>query len=355
MNTLQEATAEHISRLYSPIESSSNWSFDAFVNHRPVRYFSYGRHALYEALRVIGCGHGDSVLLPAFICRDLLSAVNTMGASPLYYNVDRQMQIIESPDTLPSAKAVLAVNYFGFPQSLEPFQQYAARTGAAIIEDNAHGFLSCDNKGKALGTRGDIGIFSIRKTLMLPDGAAMVINTSVKTGPLELQKISKNYISVSFTIKCLLKKMAPPINLRAVRLLTSITRTIRKIITGYEILPSDRDAEYHLPGDSAPCQFLSPALAHLDAAGEIFRRRELYAAIDSIMRNAGYEPVFPSLPPGVAPYAYPFYSPENGISAARRALKQIHLDCFLWPELPDAIRPEAPERYKSIWMINFLW
>lgn len=355
MNALQKVNAERISRLYFPTQSNGNWSFDAFVNHRPVRYFSYGRHALCEALRIIGCEKGDSVLLPAFICRDLLSAVNTTGALPLYYNVDRQMQIIESPDALPPAKAVLAVNYFGFPQSLEPFQQYAARTGAVIIEDNAHGFLSCDNKGKALGTRGDIGIFSIRKTLMLPDGAAMVINTSVKTSPLESQKISKNYIATSFTIKRLLKKMAPPINLQTVRLLTSITRTIRKIITGYEILPSNRDAEYHLSSNPAPCQSLLPALAHLDVAGEISRRRELYTIIDSVIKNAGYEPVFPSLPAGVAPYAYPFYSPENGIGAAKRALKEVNLECFPWPELPDVIRPEAPDQYKSVWMISFLW
>ena len=70
-------------------------------------------------------------------------------------------------------KALLAVNYFGFAQDLAPFREYCLRTGATLIEDNAHGFLSKDTSGVLLGTRADLGITSIRKTFRLVNGAAL--------------------------------------------------------------------------------------------------------------------------------------------------------------------------------------
>lgn len=356
MNTLKKANAERIGHLYFPTGGSGDWSFDAFVNHRPVRYFSYGRHALYEALRVIGCAKGDSVLLPAFICRDLLSAVNTAGASPVYYDVDRQLQLVESPDALPLAKAILAVNYFGFPQRLGPFQRYAARTGAVIIEDNAHGFLSRDEEGQALGTRGDIGIFSLRKTLMLPNGAAMVVNTLDKGYTIKPQiEIKQAGISISFATKRFLKKSPWLINLRMIRYLTSIIRTARRITSGNRIAPSAPDAEFRLPKNAAPCIELQYFLGHLNAEQEISRRRELYRLLDSVMRQNGFEPVFASLPEHVVPYAYPFYASDNQIGRAKGVLKKLDLEWFSWPELPEDVIPTAPDWFKNIRIIGFSW
>ncbi|MCX5816442.1 MAG: DegT/DnrJ/EryC1/StrS family aminotransferase [Proteobacteria bacterium] len=356
MNTLQKANAERISHLCFPTENSGDWSFDAFVNHRSVRYFSYGRHALYEALRVIGCAKGDSVLLPAFICRELLSAINTIGAVPVYYHVDKDLQLAELPDALPFAKTILAVNYFGFPQSLEPFQRYAARTEAVIIEDNAHGFLSRDEEGQALGTRGDIGIFSLRKTLMLPNGAAMVINAHDKSYTIKPQIVpSAAGISISFRVKRLIHKSQRFIDLRMIRFLTSIIRTARKITSGNRIAPSAPDAEFRLPGNAAPCIELQYFLDHLDAEQEISRRCELYRLLDSVMRRNGFEPVFASLPEHVVPYAYPFYTSGNQIDEVKEVLEKLDLECFSWPELPEDVIPTAPNWFKNIRIIGFSW
>ena len=356
MNTLQKANAERISHLYFSTEGSGGWSFESFVNRRPVRYFSYGRHALYEALRVAGCAKSDNVLLPAFICRDLLSAINQAGATPVYYDVDHQLQLAESPDALPSAKAILAVNYFGFPQRLEPFQKYTKRTGAVLIEDNAHGFLSHDEEGQALGTRGDIGIFSLRKTLMLPNGAAMVVNARDKSYTIKQQiEPEKKGVSISFATKRFLKESPWLINLRMIRHLTSFIRTVRKITSGHWIAPSAPDAEFSLPGNAAPCIELQHSLDHLDAEQEISRRRELYRLLDSVMRQNGFDPVFATLSAQVVPYAYPFYASGNQIDRAKMVLSMINLECFSWPELPDAVAAEAPAEYKSVWMIPFLW
>lgn len=118
-----------------------------------IRYFSLARHALIEALRVAGVGHGDKVLLPEFLCRDLLASISALGATACWYPIGLDLSPSTPPSTWPDAKVVLAVNYFGFPQKLDVFHQYAANSGAIIIEDNAHGFLSRDENGRWLGAR----------------------------------------------------------------------------------------------------------------------------------------------------------------------------------------------------------
>ena len=124
-----------------------------------VRHFRLGRHALFAGLQLLGVGKGDVVLLPAFICRDLLASVQEAGGVPAFYPVRPSMAPLELP-AIPNVKVVLAVNFFGFPQSLQCFRDYCSEHGAALIEDNAHGYLGHDEEGRVLGTRGDIGVLS---------------------------------------------------------------------------------------------------------------------------------------------------------------------------------------------------
>ncbi|MCX5829714.1 MAG: DegT/DnrJ/EryC1/StrS family aminotransferase [Deltaproteobacteria bacterium] len=348
--------AGYIHKLYFPPSRKVSWSFDDFIGRHPVRYFGYCRWALFEALQAAGIVKDDKVLIPGFICRDLLSAINTIGAIPSYYNVDKHTQLADDPDSLPWAKVILAVNYFGFPQKLEPFHRYCKRTGAVLIEDNAHGFLSHDEEGQALGTRGDIGIFSLRKTLMLQNGAAMVVNACDKSYTIKPQiEIKQAGMSISFATKLFLKKSSWFINLRMIRYLSLFIRTVRKITTGHWIAPSAPDAEFRLPVNAAPCIELRYSLDYLDVEQEISRRRGLYRLLDSVMRQNDFEPVFATLSAQVVPYTYPFYASGHRIDKAKEVLKKLHLECFPWPELPDAVAPEAPTEYKSVWMIPFLW
>ena len=119
---------------------------------------------------------GDKILLPSFICRDVLSSINVLEAEAIFYDVDSKLEPLKSLKYLPESKAIISVNYFGFPQDLTPFNNYCNRTGSVLIEDNAHGLFSRDKNGHFLGARGDIGIFSLRKTLPLLNGAALVVN-----------------------------------------------------------------------------------------------------------------------------------------------------------------------------------
>lgn len=349
---------KRINQVYAPPTKRwrTRWELSDCVGHDNIRYFSYARHALVAGLRCIGVEEGDKILLPSFICRDLLSSIHAVNAVPIYYDVDKKLELSQKPDDLPNCKAIIAVNYFGFPQKLNSFKKYCIRTDAVLIEDNAHGLFGRDEDGSLLGCRGDIGIFSLRKTISTPNGAALVVTNSKYTSKLESQIEFKRTLRLSFISKNILRSLLPLIRIRGVMFLTFAIRYIRKILTGHEIPPSTPNAEIVLPTCcSAPSLDLLPLLNVVDVSEEILRRRELYIWLDSRLRGMNCKPVYANLPEGVVPYCYPFYATDNQALKINRILSDYGLECFPWPELPDELRQNSFEYYKKVWMVNFLW
>lgn len=320
------------------------------------RYFSLGRHALLEALRLAGIRPGEAVLLPEYLCRDVLASLNVVGAIPRWYPVDEDLRPGSAPEDWPEARVVVAVNYFGFPQQLDPFQVYARRTRGLIIEDNAHGYLSRAENGQYLGTRGDLGIFSYRKTLPLADGAALAVSNPELTNRLHgpIAAAGSGY-APSVARKARLRRI-PLLGPPAVAVMTGMVRTLRLLRTGHAIAPPGAAAETVIPHPPAPYDGLAAALAAVDTQREIDRRRELYGTAERAARALGITPLFPDLPPLVAPYGFPFRAdPGPALQSLKRWASRRGLDLIRWPDLPDAIAASAPAHYRKLHLVNFLW
>lgn len=339
---------------FSP-DLGSNWQLASLIGHDGILYFSHARHALAHGLQIIGIAPGDKILFPGFVCRDLLSSLHSVGAVPVFYPVERDLTP-GALDSMPPAKAIVAINYFGFPQDLSPFQDYCLRTGATLVEDNAHGLFSRDSAGRWLGTRAEIGIFSLRKTVPLPDGAALVANNFNLRPKLGVQLPGSQLRVISAaTIKRLLcspKLHFPP---SAIRLATLANRMLRTLRTGRPLPAPNPESEYTLPGNPAPHIGLLSALGETNLARESVRRRGLYDRLARLITNQGFELVFKTLPEGTVPYALPFYATDAQAARICQHLAGINVDCVRWPDLPEAIKYSAPVHYRTIWMINFLW
>jgi hypothetical protein len=321
-----------------------------------IRYFSLGRHAMVAALKVLGVGRGDLVGLPEFICRDLLASLAALGAAPAYYPVDGQLGLAGAPEQLLRAKALVAVNYFGFPQHLDPFREIAARSGATIIEDNAHGFLSRDASGVSLGARTPLGVFSLRKTLPVGDGGALAVNDPALVGRLpEALPFLAGRASAGQLYKGLLRRTVPVLGTAACRASTGATRALRRLRTGHAIPPPDPDGETAIGLPPEPHAALLPQLARIDCTAEVERRRALYILLLDQVRDAGGLPIFDSLPPGVSPYVLPFRASAEAAGRVAARLRQLGLECHRWPELPAAVAGIAKPHYLDVWMVPFLW
>ncbi len=326
-----------------------------FVGAGQVRYYSVARHALIDAFRIAGVQPGSRVLLPEYLCRDLLAPLHLLGAVPCWYTVAPNMTPAAASPDWPVAEVVLAVNYFGFPQDLRPFQAYAERTGAVVIEDNAHGYLSRDNAGQWLGCRTGLGVFSLRKTLRIPDGGALWVGAGYAAGELPAQAaFDGNGVNPAQLTKARLRSL-PVVGEWAYRLSTGLARMLRRWRTGSDIPAADPASEQTLPAAANPWAGLLPALAECAVMAEIERRRMAYVRCAATGAQVGAVPVFAALPPHCVPYAYAFRGDAAALAGLRRYAACHGFDLVSWPDLPTEIVGQAPVHYRNVFLVNFLW
>lgn len=333
----------------------SGKSTSFFEKNGKIRYFSLARYALLEALKQIGAGHESRILLPTLICRDLLAPVNLIGATPYWYEVGEDLSPLLAPEFWPEADVVLMVNYFGFPQNLSIFQAYSERVGARIIEDNAHGFLSRDSEGILLGCRADFGIFSIRKTLRIPDGAALwvKVNSNVDRLPEQLPFIGVGVNSAQ--LKKFYIRSLPIVGEYLYKAITKFLRKLRCWISLVRKTKTNSSAEKSILIHPEPWSGLLLRLMRFDAKKEIQRRRSLYLRCLEKCEKFGGFSVFPKLPSNCTPYAYAFRGDQSVVRNMQEYANRQGFDMVLWPDLPEAIIHHAPKHYHNIYLINLTW
>jgi hypothetical protein len=335
-------------------------ALDAIFPAGRTTFFAYGRQALAEALRRGGVRRGDRVLLPGLICREVLASVAAVEATPRFYAVNEDLGTDESllaaaaPE---GARAVVAVDYFGFPQRLEPFREFCMDRGAVLIEDNAHGFLSADGDAP-LGHRADFGVFSLRKTLALPNGAALVdtraaASFAASTGA--TYDLSPAGAERRYRMKAAAKQVMALTGIRGARVLIASARLARLAATGRRVPTPGPEAETLMPGEAYSPR-AARLLSHCDVAAERQRRRALYERCRAMLGGVpGVEPLAARLEASVVPQGYPFRFTGRDPAAFVRQWWRRGVPMVGWPDLPRAIQPAAPDHYSGLMLVPFLW
>jgi dTDP-3-amino-3,4,6-trideoxy-alpha-D-glucose transaminase len=146
---------------------------------------SSGTAALEIALRALGIGPGDEVIVPTYSFIATAEAVSTVGATPVIVDIDPETALI-TVETVERAltektRCVIPVHLFGRPVDMDPILALCRERGIAVIEDacQAHGALY---KGSPVGSLGDAGCFSFYPTKNLGgwgDGGALVTSDPV--------------------------------------------------------------------------------------------------------------------------------------------------------------------------------
>lgn len=318
-------------------------------NTSHVSHFAFARHALVEALRQSGVGNGDQVALPGFICRDVLASIHVLGATPVFYDVDESLQA-QKLDHLPKVKVIIAVDYFGFPQDLAPFREFCSRTSARLIEDNAHGLFSRDEHGELLGSRGDFGILSMRKTFHVATGAALLAQHGSGISMPCVER-SEGAHALRFALSRLERRTGIP-TLAGMR---AAIRIARRLTGRAEIELGSPDDETVLPSVMAiGCRSLQK-LNEQDPATEIARRRTLFGeVVDDLQHLPGIRLLHDQLDNHVVPYGVPFRIDGAQHDALRAIERRHHVVVMQWPALPSALADSAPNHYRNVWLVNFL-
>lgn len=322
--------------------------------YQTLRLYSYARQAMVKGLQLLGFEKDSVLLLPSFICRDVLAPAHALAGKVAFYDVNEQLQPIDPCEKWPKADVVVAVNYFGFPQPLEPFERFCKLHGARLLEDNAHGFLSRDAQGRWLGMRSDVGIFSLRKTLPLGVGAALY-HKAAESHELELTGKSPLKREILRKIKYGVGYLASRSDWLARGLTGALTLDLTRKKQSW--LTLDSNPEYEVPHAGKIHNSLKFLLKDLDVAAEIERRRTLYEALLRHSRQFhGIVPIFGELTANICPYMFVFI-PQNDKSLVEftHFIRGQGLRLIRWPDLPLAVRERCPSFYTNIWAVPFMW
>jgi len=132
-----------------------------------------GTVALDAALKALGVGTGDEVIVTPRTFLASVSSIVSVGAVPVFADVDQESQnitaaTIEQVYTL-QTKAIVCVHLAGWPCDMDPIMSLADKYGLYVIEDcaQAHG---ARYKGRSVGSIGHIGAWSFCQDKVITTG-----------------------------------------------------------------------------------------------------------------------------------------------------------------------------------------
>ena len=155
-----------------------------FVGSKYAHVLSNGTVTLFVALKALGIGKNDEVIVPDFTMVASPNAVIMAGATPILVDIDKDnlcldLKIIEKKISK-RTKAIIPVPFNGRSPNMENLLALAKKYKLFVIEDAAQA-LGCFYKGKHLGTFGEVGSFSFStpKVITTAQGGALVTDSKI--------------------------------------------------------------------------------------------------------------------------------------------------------------------------------
>lgn len=155
--------------------------FANWVGSRRAIAMSNGTLALEAALKALEIGSGDEVIVTPRTFIASASCVITLGATPVFADVDRDSGNITAETSkrvvTDRTKAIIPVHLGGWPCDMPALMALAGDAGLSVVEDcaQAHG-ATID--GRNVGTFGDVGAWSFcQDKIMTTGGEGGMVNT----------------------------------------------------------------------------------------------------------------------------------------------------------------------------------
>lgn len=156
--------------------------FAAWCDTKYAVALANGTVALDVALKVIGVGASDEVIVTSRTFLASVSSIITAGATPIFADVDCDSQNITAANIASmitsSTRAIICVHLAGWPCEMAAITQLAAEHNLYVIEDcaQAHG---ATYEGKRVGGIGHIGAWSFcQDKIMTTGGEGGMVTTN---------------------------------------------------------------------------------------------------------------------------------------------------------------------------------
>lgn len=144
---------------------------------------SNGTVASFVALKSLGIGQGDEVIVPNITFIATATAVIMAGAMPVLCDVDPDFFCLDvklaSKLVTKNTKAIMPVHLYGQPANINEVLDIARENNLFVVEDAAQG-VGVHLRDKHVGTFGDVGILSFygNKTITTAEGGILLTDCS---------------------------------------------------------------------------------------------------------------------------------------------------------------------------------
>jgi dTDP-4-amino-4,6-dideoxygalactose transaminase len=342
---------------WSAFSGARQASAPSLLDRPGVLFTTSGRAAIALALERLGVVAGDSVLVPTYHCTTMVSPIAALGAKPIFFPIGEcggpDIEAIRSLDTT-RVRAIIAVHYFGIPQSLAALRKWCDDTGILLIEDCAHALFGTSD-GRDVGQWGDAVIGSLTKFLPVPEGGCLLFNRPV-SGSISLRRrgmMSELRAGLDILEMGARHDRMPGLN----GILRSIFAAKRKLRGGGS-RPPDRAADdrfrlrdglvFDRTGAASDrlamaCHWIARTIPMERVAA---RRRNNYARVVAALSGVrGVRPLFPELPPSSVPYVVPLWvnDPDLVYHAMRASGLPVFRWDWLWPGVPHIVHDHGME------------
>lgn len=144
--------------------------------------FFNGTVALYSALRILGIGPGDEVIVPDFTFIASANSVIMAGAKPVLVDIDKRTFNIDPKKAeeriTKRTRAIMPVHIYGQCADMDAIMGVARKNSLKVIEDAAQAIGSSFD-GRHAGTFGDFGMISFygNKTITTGEGGVLLTDS----------------------------------------------------------------------------------------------------------------------------------------------------------------------------------
>lgn len=156
--------------------------FAAWAETRYAVALANGTLALDVALKALGIGPGDEVVVTPRTFIASISCVVNAGATPVFADVETDSGNISAATIAqvltPKTRAIICVHLAGWPCDMDPIMALAERHGLKVVEDcaQAHG---ARYKGRSVGSIGHVGAWSFcQDKIMTTGGEGGMVTTN---------------------------------------------------------------------------------------------------------------------------------------------------------------------------------
>jgi len=136
---------------------------------------------LETALRALGIGPGDEVIVPDYTYPVTAAVVNIVGATIALVDVDPETMLIDykaiEKAVTPRTKAIIPVSIFGNPLDYDRLWDIKQKHNLYLIEDAACS-IGARYDGKFVGNLADISVFSFHPRKFITTGEGGMVTTN---------------------------------------------------------------------------------------------------------------------------------------------------------------------------------